>query len=332
MRRISAALIAKIAAAAESEGLDRCALLEVTGVDVDGPVDPSHMVSEEAHYLLWEHIMRRIAQADGFPVRYARTIHVDDYGALGLAFKTAPNVRAVIERARRYSAVLTDTSWIESTETDKGVTIAFRREGRRRLGMRCANEAAVAEIVHVTRQITASSISPERVLFRHGAPANTDEHEAFFGCEVSFGREMDGMQFGRVMDLPVVLADDGLSRFLIAHLDEALDRTVPALEARIKRVVGNQLPSGVPKVEDIARGVGMSSRTLRRRLAERGLRYQDLVDETRKELAARMLTERWHSLGEIAFLLGFSEPSAFSRAFRRWTGRSPAQFRLDLVR
>ena len=329
MSVISAQIIAKIAAAAATEGLDRDALLKSCGVDPENRVNPAQMVPADRHYAVWETIMRQL-QSPGFPLRYAATIRPEDYGALGLAGKTAPNLRAAWDRAVRYLIVLTNSSWLECREGTTASQLIFRREGRRSLGLRCATEAALAELVHFAREITGVNLMPVRMCFQHRAPGDTAEHERFFGGELSFGDELDCIEFmPSHLDLPVLRADDGMARFFIDQLDQTKQGLTieRSLAQSLKRLICDALPSGPPAMDDVAQRLGMSPRTLQRRLAEVDTTFQKFLENTRRDLSKHLLQRTGHPLAEIAFLLGFSEQSAFQRAFKRWNGLTPAEFR-----
>jgi len=226
---ISAFFIGKIAAAAAAEGLDRAKFLASCGVAADRPIDPAQMVQAGAHYALWEAILTAL-RSPGFPIRFALTLKPDDYGTFGLATKTAPALREAFYRAHRYLVVLTNTSWLDISESDSIARLVFRREGARRLGMRCANESALAEIVAHAREICGELIKLRRVQFRHEAPDDLAEHKRFFACPIYFGQESDSIEFDRsTFDLALPKADDGLSRFILGHLDQAVADTGAAL-------------------------------------------------------------------------------------------------------
>ena len=330
---ISALFIGKIADAAAAEGMDRAGLLDLCGVNAEQPIDPAQMVSADAHYTLWETILTALG-SPGFPIRYAQTLCADDYGVFGLATKTAPTLRGSFQRAHRYLIVLTDSSWLEISESESSVIVFFRREGARRLGMRCANEAAVAEMVAHSREITGVDFKPRSVRFRHKSPDDVSAHAQFFGCDVLFEQESDGLELDRsVFDLNLPKADGGLSRFVLDHLDRAVAEkgTDRSLEHSLKDLICDAMPDGPPKMTDVARRVGMSRRTLARRLSALDTSFQRFVEDTRQEIATQLLRQTQHSLGEITFLLGFSEQSAFQRAFKRWTGSTPSAFRRRLM-
>ena len=124
----------------------------------------------------------------------------------------------------------------------------------------------------------------------------------------------------------------GSRQFLVSHLDQELaqiDET-PALQAQTKSEIARALSEGVPKMADIAHRLGLSARSFHRRLAEQGLSFQTLTEETRREIAMSMLQEERYALSEIAFLTGYSEQSAFNRAFKRWMSVTPATYRKSL--
>lgn len=131
------------------------------------------------------------------------------------------------------------------------------------------------------------------------------------------------------LDGKLALADDALSTFLVTQLDELANTQVltqPLIE-KVRRAISGLLPGGAPKLEAVAAELAMSKRTLQRQLSSADTNFAQLVDETRHLLAKELLAQRQRPVGEISFLLGFSEPSAFHRAFKRWTGTTPTRFR-----
>jgi AraC-like DNA-binding protein len=284
-------------------------------------------VSADATYELFERLM--VGDDGTLPLRYARSLEPDDFGALGLAIKTAATLRGALQRIARYMLLLTDTLTYALQERPGGAAFVLRGRRAHRPAIRVANEGALAGVLSIVRQITAVPVSPASVSFRHARPDSVEGHRRYFGCPVRFGAESDALDFDeRTLAADTRLGDEGLSRYLLGHLDDlrasAQDRS---LEARIRDVVTGALSNGVPPMAAVARRLGMSERTLHRRLAEDGGAYRELVERTRRDLAESLLERHDYPLAEIAFLTGFSEQSAFHRAFKRWTGRTPAAFR-----
>ena len=202
----------------------------------------------------------------------------------------------------------------------------LHRDGESRLGLQVSNEATIASIAAISQEVSVADFQPLEIYFGHEAPSSTIAHERHFGCPVRFGTEMNALRVSNEhMQRPNRLGDRGISKFFDTHLDEELSKydDSAALERRVRMQVSQALSAGVPRVSDIAACLGLSARTLQRRLTERGYSFQTLVDESRRELAQRLLEETEYPLAQVAFLTGFSDQSAFNRAFRSWTYITP---------
>lgn len=313
------------------KGLDQCALLESVGVDPDSPIDPGMMVAATDYYAFLERIARSDPNAIDLPLRVGATMRCEDYGAFGLAWKSALDLRGSCERAERYARVLTSVATYQVRDAEEGIYMQLHRDGERRLGLRLSNEATIASIAAISQEVSTAEFRPLAIYFRHKAPSSTVAHERHFGCPVRFGTEMDALLLSREQMLrPNRLGDRSISRFFDTHLDEELSKydDSASLERRVRIQVAQALSAGVPKISDVAACLGLSGRTLQRRLSDRGYSYQTLVDESRRELARRLLEETEYPLAQVAFLTGFSEQSAFNRAFKRWAGQTPRSFRI----
>ncbi|MEM1413464.1 MAG: AraC family transcriptional regulator [Myxococcota bacterium] len=311
-------------------GVDRAGLLRSAGIDPEAPVDPKVMISDDAYYTLLE----RLDDEDGamdLPLRTGGSMRCDDYGAFGLAFKSAVDLRGSYARAERYARVLTSVSTYEVVFTGERAAMQHHREGRRH-GLHMSNEATMASVLTISGEVSTRPVQPVRATFRHPARGPADLHEAFFGCPVAFEAERDALVFARAdLEVPNRLGDATIAGFFDTHLEGELAQLADdaGLEQRVRIRVSAALSEGVPKISDTAKHLGMSGRTLQRRLADRGVSYQTLVDEARRQLAEKLLRETGYSLAEIAYLTGFSEQSAFTRAFKRWAGQTPRSYRLD---
>jgi len=315
------------------DSLDKGALLASVGIDPGGAVDPSLMVPDTGYYTLLETIAHSDPNATDLPLRVGASMRCDEYGAFGLAWKSALNLRGSFERAKRYARVLTNVSSYQVQDAEDGAYLQLHRDGERRLGLRLSNEATIASIVAISGEVSTAGFQSRAIYFRHRAPRSTVAHERHFGCPVHFGAEMDALFVSSdVLQRPNRLGDRSISKFFDTHLDEELAKhnDSASLEHRVRIQISQALSQGVPKISDVAGCLGMSGRTLQRRLSGRGHSFQTLVDESRRELARRLLKETEFPLAEVAFLTGFSEQSAFNRAFKRWAGQTPRSFRIQV--
>lgn len=302
------------------------------GIDPDAPVDPKSMVGDNDYYDLCERIARESDLGMALPLKAGAAVCCDDYGAFGLAWKSAVNLRGSYERAERYARVLSSVAIFEVVPEGAKTYLAMHWEGERSLGLRLSNEQTVAEVVRLSREVSPKAFAPEAVYFKHRSPGSTAAHEQYFGCPVYFEADRDALRVSEsTLTLANRLGDPAISKFFDAHMEQELRdlSDESGLDKRVRIQISQSLSEGVPSVTDIALRLGMSGRTLQRRLSEQELTFKTLVDESRRQLAERLLNETEYALNEIAFLTGFSEQSAFNRAFKRWAGKTPRSFRLD---
>jgi AraC-like DNA-binding protein len=305
--------------------------LRSVGLHPDAAADVDTRIDAEAYYDLLERIARALPDATDLPLRVGATMRCDDYGAFGLAWKTAPTLRHSLSRAQRYWTVLSSVAQFELRAEGSDVWYLLHRAGARRLGMRLSNEATLAATLTIMREVAPGAVRAAEVHLRHPAPGDDRGHRAWFGGPVRWGSDRDALRLaGELVDRPNRLGDAGLSAYLDAQLDAAMSRLPPpegGMADEVRRAVERGLSDGVPALAQVAAGMGRSERSLQRALAADGLSYRDLVDAVRRDMVEGLLVGSDHALAEIAFLAGFSEQSALSRAVRRWTGLPPAAFR-----
>lgn len=322
-------LFARKMIAAAGPGVDRRGLLASVGLDPDGESDPKTMLVDTVYYDLIERVAEMVDVTD-LSVRTGASMRLDEYGALGLAWKAAPTLLGSYSRVERFARLWTSVVEYELRPAERGTLFILHRSGERRLGLRLSNEATLASAVSISRQVSPVSFAPLEVHLKHPPPRTLEFHERYFGCPVYFGSDLDALLLSPdSLSRPNRLGDEGITQFLDSHLEGELREVVDeaSIESLAKDVIARSLSEGIPKVADVARTLGLSVRSLHRRLAEDGLSFRTVTENTRRELAEGLLRDERYSLSEIAFLTGFSEQSAFNRAFKRWIGRSPAQHR-----
>ncbi|MBZ0266734.1 AraC family transcriptional regulator [bacterium] len=332
MGHITSLFVRKVLGEVKATPAEKGALLCSVGIDPGSPVDPALMVPAAEYYAFLERLTGVDPDPATIPLRAGAAMRCDDYGAFGLAWKSALDLRGSYARAERYARVLTSVSTYEVERADQGAFMHLHREGERRPGLRLSNEATMASIASISRQVCTRAFRPIEVHFRHPAPASIAAHETYFGCPVRFDSDRDALLVSTdTLRAPNRLGDESISRFFETHLEAELSKLQDdaSLEHRVRIQVSRSLSEGVPAISEVAGRLGTSARTLQRRLADQGHTYQTLVDEARRQLAGRLLRETDYSLAEIAFMTGFSEQSAFTRAFKRWAGQTPRSFRLD---
>lgn len=196
---------------------------------------------------------------------------------------------------------------------------------------RHASEYSFAWFVLAARKATGVDVSPLKIQFEHPRPANISEHARIFRCPVEFDQDGTAITFpNSAMDLPTLSGgEDDLVRLLERHTEHLLSK-LPArggFSARVRAAITPLLAASDVSIDRIAAELQSSPRSIQRKLRDEGTTYQRVLDDLRKEVATEYLSQRAHSIAEVALLLGFSDQTAFHRAFVRWTGRTPGDVR-----
>ena len=308
----------------------RIALCRDVGIDPVTPLDHKRMIRDTDFFGLLERVASEFEDGRSIAIRVGASMRCDDYGAFGLAFKTATDLWGSFKRVERYGRVVTSIANFKVVHGNGSAFMAVRRDTVTRLGLELTNELAVAAATALCREVCQEDFAPVAVLFSHERPTDLSTHREYFRCPVIYRADRDGLEISdELLYAGNRLGDESVSEFFDAHLEKELAELVDdsRLDQRVCMRITQALSEGVPTVSEIAGRLGMSSRTLQRRLADQGHIYQDLVDETRRNLAVRLLGRDEFSLAEIAFLTGYAEQSTFTRAFKRWHGQTPANYR-----
>ena len=311
--------------------LDRAELFASTGITEAEAALPTTMVSDVTYYTLLETIAAAEAPNISFHLRTSGAMACADFGAVGLAWKCAPTLRRSFRRMDRYVRAYNTTATFRLFEQDGLCMWTHQRTEPKRLGMYLSTEGTLGTYVAMCRETTFPENKPQAIQFRHPEPAGSLEAlEAYFRCPITFGADIDAIILPEErLDQPNAIGDESIWRFLTSHIEETLvdEPAEDALDRRVIMQIANMLSEGIPTLADVASVLGMSARTLQRRLADHGYTFQALVDEARQQMAEKFLADTRYSIAEVAFLTGFSEQSAFTRAFKRWAGQTPGSFR-----
>lgn len=191
-------------------------------------------------------------------------------------------------------------------------------------------ELSLAILCNVMRQTDGTAWAPLEVHFEHCRPNSLVDHHRVFGADLLFGQARNAILFdAKDLERPMLRPDPLLQALMRQSMGFVATKQAPSL--RISDLVSAEiikiLPAGEPKLEDVAEGLRLPSWTLQRRLSNDGTRFSELVDNVRKQLAESLVSQQHVAMSDLAFQLGYSEASAFSRAFVRWFGVSPRQWR-----
>ena len=312
----------------EMHGVDANALLREAGVDPALLRDPAARIPST----IWDAVGAKAAALipdPAFGLRAARSWHPSNLGALGHAWLASSTLRTGLERLQRYSRILGEKAQLTITDTRDGLRLTYDHRRRDQILRAIGTDFALSLVLDMCRMNYGASLRPVEVRLARARPGDTEPYRHFYGCPIHFEANEDSFLLAaRVAAEPLPTAN----RQLAGTLDSILTAQLAALDknnipARCKSSLLEEITSGEVSEEDMARRLHMSRRTLQRKLSETNTTYQKLVDDTRRDLALRYMEDPRNSITDVTFLLGFSGQSAFSRAFKRWTGMSPTAYR-----
>jgi len=275
----------------------------------------------------------RLADDDLFGLDAGLAYDLRESGLAGYAAIAASTVRAAMQSAVRFGAMRDNSAVYALDEAGLAATFRIESLSAHMRASRHATEFKAGLVLAACHRWIGPGFRPVEMHFAHQRAASLRAVERRFNCPVRFGTEATEMLLGtEQLDLPVRGADPYLHALISGHAEAALTACADQqrrgdVRSRVERVVVEALPRGVPTLAGVAGKLGIGERTLARRLAAEGARFRDLVDELRRDMAKNYLADPELSLAQIAYLLGYAEQSAFTSAFRRWTGKPPRRFR-----
>jgi AraC-like DNA-binding protein len=332
---ISALVVRALLFGASQHGIDPRLLEERAGF-ARGTLAPANVADPDARLParvalgLWQ-ILPELTKNPGFGLWLAARTADAPLTVAAWFVLSSPSVEQGLERAVQYQRLLHDRASGELVREEARTRYVHRVGDATFRAPSAAIEFGFAQLVLLVRRATGRPVVPLEVRLQHARPAELSQHRPLFGENLHFGAERDEIAFDRpTLALPVVSADAALGELVHAHARALLERLPPAtssLTARVRRVLVEGLPEAAPSIDAAAAALAIAKRTLQRRLRDEGTTFELIADDVRKSLAERYLKEQRLGVQETAFLLGYSEVSAFQRAFLRWTGLSPSRWR-----
>jgi AraC-like DNA-binding protein len=329
----SSVVMRALASANAPAGVLAGRVLAEFGIEVDRLADVDARVPTAALTALLERAADRVGDPH-FGLRVGGSIALGALGVVDHATRFSRTVGEGLERLSRYFSLLSDDGEVV-IEVAGTLARVIRRATPGDRSTHHMAEMVFALIVARGRMEVGRDWPLRRVRFVHPPVGDSREIEQFFRAPVEFSRPFDELVFDRgFLEEPLMAADQGLADVLDRYAQLLVAKRSSAdvlLLRQLRETIAEALPTGAFDLGTVARPLKTSRRSLQRRLSEAGTSYADVVDDVRRELALGYLAQPSIGLTEAALLLGFSEGSAFHRAFRRWTGTTPSRYRLDLV-
>ncbi len=321
---VSAAYLQALFDHTRSRGLSDTLLLNGLSLDLQ---DGAARCTEAAAAELFDRAAMLLGD-DALGLHAGEHIRPGHYGVLGYVAMNCATLGETLDYLRRYQALVVDLGGVGVAPDGDSIVLSWAPDEGRPL--RQLAEFNWAALISFMRWISAHEGRPLRIDFNYPAPARLDEHGRLFGCELRF----DQPCYRLVLPLdwlrsPLIQPDTTMRAAMLRLADQqllALPRGEDML-SRARSVIARRLSEGPVELAGVARQLAVSPRTLQRALHDNGSSFSGLIDEVRRELAERYLADPALGVVDMAFLLGFSEQSAFQRAFKRWTGCTPGDYR-----
>lgn len=313
-----------LVALAERAGFERAELLAGVSVEPSRLSDPNARVPFADLLPIWE----RTDELTDAPLalRAAAQLPFGAYRVIDFLCWSSPNVREGVHKLARYMPLLNEAVSMDVDEDGDLVQVGLNADFDI---PRSYAEFVFAAMIVRQRIVHTEPLTLSAVHFRGTAVSDRSEYEAAFQCPVHFDADLNRIEFTRADWLrPLQPSDPSLFATLTEHADRLMSaRTQSDLTTHVEGVIAQQLQGGDASLERVAKHLAMSERSLQRRLKEAGTTFAALLESRRAAAARKYLAAGDFSVHEVGHLLGFSGPSSFSRAFKRWTGMTPGQYR-----
>lgn len=324
---VPTSIVHAVLRAARSVGLDPDALLRAVELDPAEVATPEARVPFEKEDALWREVYRRTGDHE-LGVRAAELLERGAFRGLEYAVRASRDLREGLVVLERFARVLHGSRLYELHVDPSGA--ATLRYETPHAGLALPLDFALAAIVVIGRDATAREWRPREVRFAHPAPPATEAFERVFQAPLRFDQRESAIDLGPdALATPMREADPTLCAVLQSYLVDELGALDPlrSLEDAVRSSICRSLPDQDATLERVAAEVGLSERVLQKRLKAAGTSFQEQLDQARVVLARRYLASDDTTLAGAALLLGYSDVTAFHRAFKRWTGETPGDFR-----
>jgi len=317
-----------IARVAGEYGCDGRSLLADAGIDPDAVEEPDSRISVAAHQRLWRLAVDR-TENPCLAIKVGESLPPGAIHGLGLGWLASDSLKSALKRLVRFQRLVSTNADIRLGETGDSYELIGQPKRTPKNFEPASADALLALILRLCRLALGESMTPREVQLAHNPSTCLGAYQTYFGCTVIpdapryalvFDKELLEQILPGANPLLARINDDAVSDYLARY--ELAD-----FATQVRRLLIDTLTESGSDQAAVARELNVSVRQLQRELQERGLTFKGLVEEVRRELAISYLTEKQKSIGEITYLLGYTEPANFGRSFKKWTGTTPAAFR-----
>lgn len=306
-------------------GIDADAVLAEVGLDKSILEQRDLRTPHDAQEWFWQ-AMEKVSADPHIGLHLGKHLPIFKGQVLEYLFLSSPTFGEGLKRALNYQRLISDAF---RADLELEGNRAYLRQVAWAPRLYHLNECVMVGLIKFFKFVTDDAFHPQEIWFQHSRHAEAEEYQRVFQCEVHFDQEYSGLWFDRsLLDRPSPHHEPDLLKLHEKLASEQVARLEKQdLVGQVNRLIGELLESGNANLEEVAARLGIKPRQLRTRLAEAGTNFNQLVADYRCRLAKRLLAGTEESIDEIVYLTGFSEPSTFYRAFKRWVDMTPIEYR-----
>jgi len=335
MRRAtsSGGWIIAISRALDAAGCDSSELFTQAGLELAHATDSNSRFDTRKMARVWQ-LAVELTGDEALGLRVANYVKPTTFHALGYSIWASDSLKDALQRLGNYIRVVSNAGELRLEQDTDCYRLRFQVNQDEHGQPLVAHEALdgfIAALLTICRDLDQPDLCPSRILFDRPAPRDTTPWQQLFNCPMQFGAAQTMIEFGRdVLERPLPTANPELA----VQSDQVVIDYLARLEwndivSQVRARVVEMLPAGEPGQENVAKALNLSLRNLQRKLHQADTTYTQVVEDVRHELARQYLEQSHLAINEICYMLGFASLSSFSRAFKRWTGKSPALYRSE---
>ncbi len=328
---VSVSLLHPIIKTLMLNGYDIEPFLKDASIDADLLKDADARISEEDFENLND-LAATLMKDEFFGLHQGQDLDIADLGVLGYIMLHSGTVSQALTAYQKYNVIMSNEYNLNWTVVKDDAIIQLVSKNSLRQSPRHCTEDIISSIYHLMIRMSCQKINIQEIHFRHSAPAELNEYSTVFGRKPLFEQENNCIRISReVMDYPILYADSRLLSVFETIAEEARSKLTKGqqLSDQLYKWIIECMPTFSPTLQDTAKEFNMSPRTLQTKLKQENMTYNRLVNTVRRELAVSYLAKPEYRVGEISYLLHYSEPSAFQGAFKKWTGLTPGEYRAN---
>lgn len=312
-----------------SLGIDTKKFLQESGVNISVTGSPDTRVAIQDFYRIQQNALT-ITKDSLFGLHLGEFAAPGSFSILGYIMMNCRTLEEALEKICQYQEVIGNFIQIRISKNKEEATLSFDIRLANLSNIRHCYEASVSSFVNLIRSVTGNRPQLKKITFSHEAGSDNGEYNRVFGCPISFNQEQTSIVFDKkVVKTPIAMNNPQLLELFEKHARSVIDLNTSDkyYTGKVSGLILDWLSDGTPPIERAAKELSMSVRSLQTKLSGEGVTYRQLLENIRKDLASGYLRENRFSIDDIAWLLGFSEPSIFRKSFKKWTGETPGSYR-----